>query len=469
MKFEIEEESFHFVTIVSQNGHRVLMEQLRTGRLSVHNFQLNPRIDPCRSAEMSEELCSRLGIRAHLRMVERKSFNARGTLSLVIFEITTEVHVSAPFYWLNWDDAIDRFIKVCEVEIEMCRDLVVAGFFLNFLLIGSLSVDRCESKEWYALCYHKRIRPWIEKGVRDSGHSMTGSPTQLYFKTTSVIYRVPADQEFLYFKATSKGSKEAIRTKAIVEVFPEQTPKLLQAYPQIEAILMRDFGATLTQLCFIGGRYVPGYGDLTSLYGSVLRQWARMQQKSVQHVNRLIAGGVPDYNAAWIRTGLNSLLNYLEDNQYLPAEELAVLASCDSYLTETVGLWEASGIPRTLVHGDLHGGNIAQPKGLGSEYVIFDWDSAFIGYPFLDLQNPRSCPVFAKQSAHLEYLKCWTHLANAPTIHKLVERTEPLVHLTMAIVDMQRGYLWVEERVASVKGKVKQFLAGVVELQKTKK
>lgn len=471
MEEAIEEESFHFMTIVSQNGDRVLMEQVRTTcRLTLHNFQPNVQIDPYRSAEMSQEFCHRIGIQAHLRMVERKSFNQRRTLTLTVFESTTEVPVSAPFCWLNWHDACDRFTKMCEIEIEACRDLVVAEFFYKFLVLRGFPTERNESKEWYALGYHKNIRPWIEKGVRESGYSMTGTPVQLYFDKRSVIYRAPVDQCFLYFKATAKGSKEATRTQTIVETFPEQTPKLLQVYPQVEAILTKDFGPTLTEHCSTTrGKSTTGYGDLTTLCASVLRQWARLQQASVLHVTRLIAGGVPDYDAEWMRTGFYDLLTYVEDNRLVPAEELTALVSCKSYLTQTFHLWEASGIPRTLVHGDLHGGNIAQPNGLGSEYVMFDWDYAFIGYPFVDLINPRCCPIFEKQSAHLEYLKCWTHFANASTIHKLVEWTEPLVHLTMAIVDMRRSYMWVKERIASVKDHVKQFLAGVDELGKTRK
>jgi aminoglycoside phosphotransferase (APT) family kinase protein len=39
-------------------------------------------------------------------------------------------------------------------------------------------------------------------------------------------------------------------------------------------------------------------------------------------------------------------------------------------------------IPATLLHGDLHLGNITQRNG---EYLFFDWTDAAVSFPFLDL------------------------------------------------------------------------------------
>ncbi|WBC14198.1 aminoglycoside phosphotransferase family protein [Micromonospora sp. WMMA1998] len=98
-----------------------------------------------------------------------------------------------------------------------------------------------------------------------------------------------------------------------------------------------------------------------------------VQARAVGEVDRLVAGGVPDLRGAglgrWIRgrlaghdaTAASRLLDGLDDR-------LARVRDC--------------GLPDTLVHGDLHPGNV---RGDENRRVVIDWADAFVGHPAFDI------------------------------------------------------------------------------------
>ncbi|MEU1963988.1 aminoglycoside phosphotransferase family protein [Micromonospora sediminicola] len=98
-----------------------------------------------------------------------------------------------------------------------------------------------------------------------------------------------------------------------------------------------------------------------------------VQVRAVGEVDRLVAVGVPDLRGAglgrWIRerlaghdvTAAGRLLDGLDDR-------LARVRDC--------------GLPDTLVHGDLHPGNV---RGDESRRVVIDWADAFVGHPAFDI------------------------------------------------------------------------------------
>jgi aminoglycoside phosphotransferase (APT) family kinase protein len=67
------------------------------------------------------------------------------------------------------------------------------------------------------------------------------------------------------------------------------------------------------------------------------------------------------------------------------------------------------GLPETLVHGELHGGNVAVQNG---EFVYFDWTDVCISHPFFDMLN-----IFFEEDTAVRsqlrdaYLAEWTDFA----------------------------------------------------------
>ncbi|MET7832087.1 aminoglycoside phosphotransferase family protein [Micromonospora sediminicola] len=122
--------------------------------------------------------------------------------------------------------------------------------------------------------------------------------------------------------------------------------------------------------------HVPGedrYGAGESERMAIAAGHHAVQVRAVGEVDRLVAVGVPDLRGAglgrWIRerlaghdvTAAGRLLDGLDDR-------LARVRDC--------------GLPDTLVHGDLHPGNV---RGDESRRVVIDWADAFVGHPAFDI------------------------------------------------------------------------------------
>jgi aminoglycoside phosphotransferase (APT) family kinase protein len=121
----------------------------------------------------------------------------------------------------------------------------------------------------------------------------------------------------------------------------------------------------------------------------------------------------------------------------------AALPALRALIEEAAGL----GIPETLVHGDLHAGNV----GLRDVRIaFFDWTDACIGHPFLDLAtfvggNLMPDVVAAEQDRlRAAYLDEWRGVADVTALIRAGELVETLGMLHQ-VVSYQRMLAVVEE------------------------
>lgn len=86
--------------------------------------------------------------------------------------------------------------------------------------------------------------------------------------------------------------------------------------------------------------------------------------------------------------------------------------------------------------GDLHDEKFSLPSrgNDGSRYIFFDWDSCFLGWPFLEQQDPEWVPLFRQQTA---YLTSWKNYAAPDVIENLATLSKPVVSLVSAIVALR--------------------------------
>ncbi|SCG67725.1 phosphotransferase family protein [Micromonospora coxensis] len=121
--------------------------------------------------------------------------------------------------------------------------------------------------------------------------------------------------------------------------------------------------------------HVPGedrYGADPAERAAIAADQHDLQVRALPLVDDLVADGVPDLRgpalARWIRATIPpSALPSTNPLDGL-AERLAQVAEC--------------GVPDTLVHGDLHPGNV---RGDGVRRVVIDWGDAFVGHPAFDI------------------------------------------------------------------------------------
>jgi hypothetical protein len=152
--------------------------------------------------------------------------------------------------------------------------------------------------------------------------------------------------------------------------------------------------------------------------------WHRVQVAAVSHVDGLLAAGVPDGRFARLLPRLAALavdradpaLDKLIDGL---DQRLAAAADC--------------GLPDTLVHGDLHPGNVRAAGG--GPNVIIDWGDSFVGHPAFDILRLTEFQPAAEAAA---LRRCWSDRWRAAVPgcepERAVQLLRPVAALRLAAV-----------------------------------
>ncbi len=122
--------------------------------------------------------------------------------------------------------------------------------------------------------------------------------------------------------------------------------------------------------------HVPGedrYGAEEDFCAAVAEDWHPVQVHFAGRVDELLTAGVPDR-----RVRADRFTQVAEP--FL--DEIDGLAALLGELPARVAAIEACGLPDTLVHGDLHPGNV---RADGDTRVIIDWGDASVGHPAYDI------------------------------------------------------------------------------------
>jgi hypothetical protein len=144
-------------------------------------------------------------------------------------------------------------------------------------------------------------------------------------------------------------------------------PFVVATEPSRGWTLLADAGRSMRE---IGG----GDDEVVERWLDVLPRYARLQQSFAGSADAARVAGVPDHSS-------QSLLAALRRLAPLSARAEDLLALDLTPLVETV---DASGVPTTVEHGDLHGANVFVDGG--GRVSVIDWGDAAIGHPFMSLQ-----------------------------------------------------------------------------------
>ena len=119
----------------------------------------------------------------------------------------------------------------------------------------------------------------------------------------------------------------------------------------------------------------------------------------------LLAAGCHDRRLDVLERQLDDLIADPRAIAQLGPEEVAELNGRAPELKEACRRLAACGLPETLVHGDLHPGNVARQDG---ELVYFDWTDACVAHPLFDLHTLQWERDEEDRSALLDaYLAVW--------------------------------------------------------------
>ena len=154
--------------------------------------------------------------------------------------------------------------------------------------------------------------------------------------------------------------------------FPGYVPAPLAVEPERGWFLLPEFDDLL------------GWDPPLEVHEELFRRYAGLQRRSAGLTAELLADGCLDRRLDVLEAQVDPLLDDPDAVARLMPDEVAELRRLAPALKDACRRLAACGIPDTLVHGDLHPGNVARLDG---ELAYFDWTDACIAHPFFDLHS----------------------------------------------------------------------------------
>lgn len=145
----------------------------------------------------------------------------------------------------------------------------------------------------------------------------------------------------------------------------------------------------------------------------IARDMVAIQLKAANDLDTLLGKGVPDLRGLHLAGRLRALLD-------------------EPWIDERLNATSACGLPDTLVHGDLHPGNVC---GTPTQRTIIDWGDSFIGHPAFDiirLSERLSEPETVRLQAFWAGL--WRDAVPGCDPLAAIEAIRPIAALRMAMV-----------------------------------
>ena len=192
-----------------------------------------------------------------------------------------------------------------------------------------------------------------------------------------------------------------------------------------------------------------GWSASPGVVEEVARSYARMQVEAAGQADRPLAAGCHDRRLDRLAAQAEAWLPQVEATGDLPGidgatwlsdGELAAVRAALPQVLDCCAELAGFAVPPSIVHGDLHLGNVARgPAG----YTFFDWTDACVAHPFLDLVTIRRGTSFAEGEIGSEaelrarlraaYLPAWAAFEPPERLDRAYRLAAPLGALHQAV------------------------------------
>ena len=275
---------------------------------------------------------------------------------------------------------------------------------------------------WTNRGWHADAEEWLRAAMSENGTPVVGAIEPVVSWELSYVMRAQTAAGLVYFKTwldTELFANEASVVTELARLFPDEIPTPMAADLDRRYLVIRDAGPIVGSQAPIGTRE------------EVICAVARMQKRSAPHVDRLLAAGCLDRRLDWLAEQASSWLSEVDLARWLPAEDVTQLRSAAGRLASMCAELAALPVPDTIVHGDLHFGNVSHGE---HGFVIFDWTDACIAHPFIDM----IVIMFEEDEAVKDrmrdaYLAEWSTVASAEDLQRGWQLAQPLTALNHAI------------------------------------
>ncbi|MFZ5858341.1 MAG: phosphotransferase family protein [Chloroflexota bacterium] len=317
---------------------------------------------------------------------------------------------------------------------------------------------------WHDPAWQKQAHDWIRTEAKCNSIQLTGEIEQPHAYAWSTVIRVPSSEGMLFFKATSDETiHEIALTEKLAAWLPDCMPDLVASDPARGWMLMRDGGEQLRTS-------IRPTKDVRP-WEPVITKYAEVQIGLAEHVDEILALGIPDHRLAAL-PGLYSQL--LTDDESMMVDREKGLTSADYHqLQNLIPRFEqicadlaAFGIPESVNHGDFHDGNVLVKDG---RITFFDWGDASVTHPFVSLRtffvsmeialdlDDWAPPTSEMLTLRESYLARWEGFASKEQLLKAYNVSRPVASIVKALLwhttvsrltgPLRNEYAWIVPEV----------------------
>ena len=305
----------------------------------------------------------------------------RTTLALVEAEVTDVA--PAGYAWAP-ADAVLATTRPAPVRAALERSLGAAA-----------TPSGEESAPWFVPGWRTRTAAWMGERLAALGRSMTEEPRVVHAGPPSVVLRAETAAGPVFHKvAVRHFAQEATILQALGRRTPGWVPEVLAVDPSIGSLMAP-----------MGGRELAD--DPPETWDRGLRRLAELQVAWASRTPELLAAGAPARGLRALAARVETMESVFRALVRLEPDAWARWPDLVAELCVQILSLDASPLPETLVHGDLHPGNVQVD---GEEVRIFDWSDGAISHPFVDLAEfLRHLPTPAERRRAVDgYLEPWS-------------------------------------------------------------
>lgn len=296
--------------------------------------------------------------------------------------------------------------------------------------------ERFAAADWL-----REAEAWIVDRLELRGHRITGTVEQSRVRPWSTQLKVPTDAGVVWFKANCAAMAfEAGLHAELARLVPDAVDAPWAIDVARGWMLTTDRGATL------GDSHEPTSDD----WRYVLAEAARMQRGLAGHREELLATGMPDCSPATVVDRFDRLVEIFDDfpaghPSHAPPELGQRLRSTRPAIVDATQLLEASTLPSTWQHGDLHPWNVFAIGGGALRLFDFgdaQWAHALeilsVPYGWISSMTELSWPAIAEAYCevwdveHAELAATWQATGLAQPVNRAITWLAALEDATAA-------------------------------------
>lgn len=264
---------------------------------------------------------------------------------------------------------------------------------------------------WHNKTWLPETLHWTRDALQEHSWTLTGDPELIKSWQISVLYRLPTSGGPVYLKAVPDFfAREGHLTHWLHALNKGAAPQVLKHSPEQRIFLMRSAGQDKVE---------------ASSARSAVELLATVQRQTETHTHELLALGCLDRRCSVLKTHVQDLLNdekALSVKDLLGPEERIHLKNALPALLDLLDELDHSPIAPTLLHGDLHLGNVVAHEG---HLTFLDWSDGAIGHPFLDMNSEyllESEDSIEHQTLVDAYLEHWTDVLPLEDLRTLQQK-----------------------------------------------